>query len=114
MKKETKVKLKEGLKEGFAELLGEIGCSLIFILIGILVLSVFGVDPDAEWIDDDLTMLIGIAAIVIPAIIIGLIIGFVKKRKKKNIKKIEIYSKNEREQDEKNPDDIERKGQNNV
>ena len=69
-----------------------------------VVLSLLGVDTDAEWLDGDLMMLIGIFAIEIPAAIIFAVVHTVRKRKKNNIKRIEIHSKNEDEQD-KNKED---------
>lgn len=100
MKKKAKTEIKEGCGEAVAEIL----LSFLFLGIGAVVLFLFGVDMDAEWLDGDLMMLIGIFAIAIPAAIIFAVVHTVRKRRKNNIKRIEIYSKNEDEQD-KNKED---------
>lgn len=87
MKKQTKTEIKEGC----GEMIGEIVISLILIVIGGAVLALFGVDDDAEWLDSDLMMLIGIGAILIPAGIIFAIIHAIKKKKEKKIKKLKLY-----------------------
>ena len=103
---------------GCGEAVAEVLLSLLFLGIGAVVLSVFGVDMDAEWLGEDLMMLIGIFAIAIPAAIIFAVVHTVHKRKKNNIKRIEIYSKNEDEENEENQknnlDNTEKKGQDNV
>lgn len=91
---------------GCGEAVAEILLSLLFLGIGAVVLSVFGIDTDAEWLDGDLMMLIGIFAIVIPAAIIFAVVHTVRKRRKNNIKKIEIHAKNEDEENEENEENI--------
>ena len=112
MKKKTKAEIKDALKEGLGDLLGEIVFTFVLMVIGILVLSLFGVDVDVEWVNDDITVLIGLGAIIIPAIIICAIVQAVKKRKKKKIKKIELYKPHDGE--EKISDDAERIEQDDV
>jgi NADH:ubiquinone oxidoreductase subunit K len=120
--KKTGMKIKEGC--GCGEEIAEILLSLLFLGIGAVVLSVFGIDTDAEWLDGELMMLIGIFAIAIPVAIIFAVVHIVRKRKKNNIKRIEIHSKNEPEKNEENQenqqnqeensDNEEKKGQDNV
>ncbi len=55
------------------------------------MLALFGVGSDAEWLDGELMMLIGIGAIFIPAGIIFAIIHAIKKKKEKKIKKLKLY-----------------------
>lgn len=106
MKEKTTKRLKEGCGDAVAEII----ISLIFLAIGAAVLALFGIGIDAEWLDGDLIILIGIGAIFIPAGIIFAIVDIARKRKKKNIKKIEIYNKNK----ENDLDDTERKEQDDV
>ena len=120
MKKKAKTEIKEGCGEAVAEIL----LSFLFLGIGAVVLFLFGVDMDAEWLDGDLMMSIGIFAIVIPAAAIFAVVHIVRKRKKNNIKRIKIHSKNEPEKNEENQenqqnqeensDNEEKKGQNHV
>ena len=111
MKRLLSIRFKENLEEeegcGCGEEIAEILLSLLFMGIGAVVLSVFGIDTDAEWLDGDLMMLIGIFAIVIPAAAIFAVVHIVRKRKKNNIKRIEIHAKNEDKQDkqDKNKED---------
>ena len=92
-------------KEGCGEVIAEILLSLLFFGIGVVVLSLLGVDTDAEWLDGDLMMLIGLCAVIIPVGIIFAALHILRKRKKRNIKKIKIYSKNELENTERNGQD---------
>lgn len=86
---------KSRFKEGCGDAVAEIVLSLLFLGIGAAVLAVFGVGGDAEWLDDDLMILIGIGAVLIPGAIIFAIIRAVKKRKKEKIKKLELYKHDE-------------------
>lgn len=100
---------------GCGEVIAEILLSLLCLGIGVAVLSLFGVDTDAEWLDEDLTMLIGLGAIFVPAGMMFAVVHAVRKRKKKNIKKIEIYNKTEDNENKENDlDDTERKEKDNV
>ena len=95
------------IKEGCGEVIAEILLSLLLFVIGAVVLSLLGVDTDAEWLDGDLMMLIGFGAIVIPVGIIFAFVHLIRKRRKRNIKKIKIYNKNDLENTErKDTDDV--------
>ena len=102
MKKKAKTEIKEGCGEAVAEIL----LSFLFLGIGAVVLSVFGIDTDAEWLDGDIMILIGIFAIAIPAAAIFAVVHTVRKRRKNNIKRIEIHAKNEDEENEENEENI--------
>lgn len=93
------------IKEGCGEAVAEILLSLLLFGIGAVVLSLLGVDTDAEWLDGDLMMLIGFGAVIIPVGIIFAVIHIMRKRKKRNIKKIKTYNKNELENTERNGQD---------
>ncbi|MBE6647166.1 MAG: hypothetical protein E7611_05955 [Ruminococcaceae bacterium] len=111
MKKKAKTEIKEGCGEEVAEIL----LSFLFLGIGAVVLFLFGVDMDAEWLDGDLMMSIGIFAIAIPAAIFFAVVHTVRKRRKNNIKRIEIHSKNENEENEDNYlNNTEKEGQDDV
>ena len=69
-------------KEGCGEAVAEILLSLLLFGIGAVVLSVFGTDIDAEWLDGDLMMLIGLCAVIVPVGIIFAVIHIMRKRKK--------------------------------
>ena len=92
-------------KEGCGEVIAEILLSLLFFGIGVVVLSLLGVDTDAEWLDGELVMLIGLCAVIIPVGIIFAALHILRKRKKRNIKKIKIYNKNELENTERKDTD---------
>lgn len=92
-------------KEGCGEAIAEILLSLLLFGIGVVVLSLLGVDTDAEWLDGDLMMLIGLGAVIVPVGIIFAVIHIMRKRKKRNIKKIKTYNKNELENTERNGQD---------
>lgn len=92
-------------KEGCGEAVAEILLSLLLFGIGVVVLSLLGVDTDAEWLDSDLMMLIGLCAVIVPVGIIFAVIHIMRKRKKRNIKKIKTYNKNELENTERNGQD---------
>lgn len=92
-------------KEGCGEAIAEILLSLLLFGIGVVVLSLLGVDTDAEWLDGDLMMLIGLCAVIVPLGIIFAVIHIMRKRKKRNIKKIKTYNKNELENTERNGQD---------
>ena len=92
-------------KEGCGEAVAEILLSLLLFGIGVVVLSLLGVDTDAEWLDGDLMMLIGLCAVIVPVGIIFAVIHIMRKRKKRNIKKIKTYNKNELENTERNGQD---------
>ena len=92
-------------KEGCGEAIAEILLSLLLFGIGVVVLSLLGVDTDAEWLDSDLMMLIGLCAVIVPVGIIFAVIHIMRKRKKRNIKKIKTYNKNELENTERNGQD---------
>ena len=92
-------------KEGCGEAIAEILLSLLLFGIGAVVLSVFGTDMDAEWLDGDIMMLIGLCAVIVPLGIIFAVIHIMRKRKKRNIKKIKTYNKNELENTERNGQD---------
>ena len=89
MKKRFKSRFRTELGETALEII----LSLIFLGIGAMVLALFGVSGDAEWLDGDLVLLIGIGAIIVPTGIIFAVIHAVRKRKKQNVKKIEINNK---------------------
>ena len=94
-------------KEGCGEAIAEILLSLLFFGIGVVVLSLLGVDTDSEWFDGELVMLIGLCAVIIPVGIIFAALHILRKRKKRNIKKIKIYNKNDLEDTErKDTDDV--------
>jgi hypothetical protein len=62
---------------------------------------------DAEWLDGDLMMLIGLGAVIIPAGIIFAVVHLIRKRKNRISKKIKIYNKNDIENTErKERDDV--------
>ena len=88
------------IKEGCGDAIAEIVFSLIFCVIGAIVLSLFGVGKDVEWLDEDLLMLIGIGVIFIPAVIISAVVHTVRKKKRRISKKIEINSKNNDEEND--------------
>ena len=92
-------------KEGCGEAIAEILLSMLLFGIGVVVLSLLGVDTDAEWLDGDLMMLIGLCAVIVPLGIIFAVIHIMRKRKKRNIKKIKTYNKNELENTERNGQD---------
>ena len=79
MKKNFKSRLKEGIGEALAEII----FSLLFIAVGVGVLALFGVGNDAEWLDGDLIILIGIGAVLIPTIVVCTIVHTIKKANKK-------------------------------
>lgn len=93
------------IKEGCGEAIAEILLSLLLFGIGVVVLSLLGVDTDAEWLDGDLMMLIGLGAVIVPVGIIFAVLHILRKRKKRNIKKIKTYNKNELENTERNGQD---------
>ena len=93
------------LKEGCGEAVAEILISLLLFGIGAVVLFSFGADMDAEWLDGDLMMLIGLGAVIVPVGIIFAALHILRKRKKRNIKKIKTYNKNELENTERNGQD---------
>ena len=111
MKRLLSARFKDNLGDeegcGCGEVIAEILLSLLFFGIGAVVLSVFGIDTDAEWLDGDLMMLIGIFAIAIPAAAIFAVVHTVRKRRKNNIKRIEIHAKNEDKENEENEENIE-------
>ncbi len=113
MKRLLSARFKDNLGDeegcGCGDVIAEILLSLLFLGIGAVVLSLFDVDTDAEWLDGDLLMLIGIGVIIIPAAIIFAVVHAVRKKKRKNIKKMEIYSKNEDEQTEIETEETEEK-----
>ena len=95
------------LNEGCGEAVAEIICSLIFMAVGGAILAIFGVSGDVEWLDGDLVILIGIGAIILPTGIIFAVIHAVRKRKKQNVKKIEINNKtNLKNTERKNTDHV--------
>ncbi len=67
---------------GCGEVIAEILLSLLFLGIGAVVLSLFGVDMDAEWLDEDLAILIGMGAIFVPCGIIFAAVHFFRKKRK--------------------------------
>ena len=75
------------LKEGCGEAVVEILISLLLFGIGAVVLFSFGADMDAEWLDGDLMMLIGLGAVIIPAGIIFAVVHLIRKRKNRISKK---------------------------
>lgn len=78
MKKETKAELREGCGEAALEIV----LSLVLLAIGAGVLALFGVSVDAEWLDEDLLMLIGIGAVLLVG---GAVFGVFRIIKKKKI-----------------------------
>ena len=78
MKKRFKSRFREELGEAAVEII----LSLIFLGIGAIVLSLLGVSGDAEWLDGDLVMLIGIGAVLLVGGAIGVIVWAVKKKNK--------------------------------
>ena len=75
------------LKEGCGEAVVEILISLLLFGIGAVVLFSFGADMDAEWLDGELMMLIGLGAVIIPAGIIFAVVHLIRKRKNRISKK---------------------------
>lgn len=78
-----KKNFKSRLREGFGEMALEIILSLVFLAVGAGVLALFGVSGDAEWLDGDLVMLIGIGAVLLVGSAIGVIVWTVKKKNKR-------------------------------
>ena len=70
---------KKKLKEAFFEGLLEIVLALIFLGIGALIFSAFGIELDSPNIDFDLIVLIGI---VVPVVAFGIVCSLVQWLKK--------------------------------
>ena len=79
MKKRFKSRFRIELGEAALEII----LSLVFLGIGAMVLALFGVSGDAEWLDSDLVMLIGIVAVFLVGSAIGVIVWTVKKKNKR-------------------------------
>lgn len=70
------------LREGIAECLLELVLTVIFFAVGWGILSLFGINADE--MDSDLTVLIGIAVFAVAIAAVVAIAHFVKKKKKRN------------------------------
>ena len=74
MKKDKK-RIAEGLLEGLAELV----LTLIFFGIGVLTVSLFGVDFDSSNMDSDLIILLGIVAVAVTVGVSVVLARWIKK-----------------------------------
>ena len=76
--KRNKKQIKEDLLDGLLEII----LSLIFGAIGVLIISLLGIDLDASSIDLDLLILIGLVAFLAVFGITYVVIHLIKKKKK--------------------------------
>ena len=70
---------KKKLKEAFFELAFEIVFTLLFFGIGALIINAFGIELDAQSIDFDLIVLLGIVALII---VFGAVYALIQRFKK--------------------------------
>ena len=90
------------MKEELGDAVLEIILSIILLAIGAGVLALFGVSGDAEWLDGDLVILIGIGAVAVVGGAVGALIFAIKKKRKKkdNTNNAEDNGENNKENDD--------------